>query len=220
MKKASRLAMLTLLAFFSSCINYEQVTTIQSDNSGEMYIHYWLKWNSSQDSLVLMNLEIFNQDSIYNKFTSHFTIITDLQVYKNFSDSTLHAKIEFEFNQFDSLKIMNVFKGRDFSIKDGPENTKLFSQSIPTYTTGWGSEKSDPSIIYIYYLPGEIIEHNADNLSNNKLTWKFDLNTGRKGNILKATYRPFKLKETPRWVYISALIVLMIVLFYLFRRKK
>ena len=212
--------LLLILSFFYSCISYEQVTTIKTDNSGEMYIHYWIKWNSTKDSLVLMNLEIFNQDSIYNNFTSPFTIINDLQVYRNFRDSTLHAKVEFEFSYFDSLNNLSVFREREFSIKDGPENTKLFSQSIPTYSIGWASERPNPSVSYIYYLPGEIIKHNADILSNNKLTWKFDSDSEEKVKTLTATYRPFKLKQTPNIIYISAIIVLFIVLFYLFKRKK
>src|SRR3989339_1883495 len=98
MKKIKVALVLIALTFLTQCISYEQVTTIKTDSSGDMYIHYWIKWNSPKDSLVLMNLEIFNQDSIYNKFKSSFTIINDLQVYRNFTDSTLHAKVEFEFS--------------------------------------------------------------------------------------------------------------------------
>ena len=220
MKKYRPLVFALLLTFLSGCLNYEQVTVVKTDSSGEMFIHYWIKWNSSKDSLVLMNLEIFNTDSMYNKFSSSFTIINDLQVYRNFKDSTLHAKVEFEFSNFDSLNTLAVFKGREFSIKDGPENTKLFSQSVSNYASGWGSDKSEPHINYIYYLPGEIIKHNAHLLSNNKLTWSFDSENLSKEKYLTATYRPFKLKETPLWIYLSALFVLFIVVVYMFSRKK
>ncbi|OGU55617.1 MAG: hypothetical protein A2V66_16585 [Ignavibacteria bacterium RBG_13_36_8] len=220
MEKIKLVFITIALGFLYSCLNYEQVTTIKTDNSGEMYLHYWIKWNSPKDSLVLMNLEIFNQDSIYNQFTSAFTIINDLQVYRNFEDSTIHAKIEFEFSQFDSLNLLSVFKGREFSIKDGPENTKVFSQAVPIYTAGWGAQRELLKITYIYYLPGEIIKHNADNLSNNKLIWNFGSNPQINERYITATYRPFKLKETPRIIFISALAILFVVIIYLFKRKK
>ena len=84
----------------SSCLNYTQVTTIKTDNSGKMYVHYWMNMNPDLDSLLLTKLGLFNSDSLKNIFSADFTTLSYANVYNDFSDSTLHAHIEFEFNDF------------------------------------------------------------------------------------------------------------------------
>ncbi|MDP2039365.1 MAG: hypothetical protein Q8L04_18460 [Ignavibacteria bacterium] len=39
------------------------------------------------------------------------------------------------------------------------------------------------------------------------------------GKYITASYRPFKLKETPIWIYIIALLVLLVVIVYLFSKR-
>jgi len=41
-----------------------------------------------------------------------------------------------------------------------------------------------------------------------------------KGKTISVTFKPFKLKETPYWIYILAGLVLLIVIFFLVRKKK
>jgi len=204
----------------TGCINYEQIATIKTDGSGEMFLHYWMEWKSSSDSLVVNNLEIFNQDSVTSSFTSKYINIEEIQVYRNFRDSTIHTKVEMSFSHIDSLNQLKVFKGANFAIKEAPENTKIFSQFVPPFSPGFGLSKQPVSITYTYYLPGQILQHNADYISNNKLIWKFESDVLWTGKIITATYRPFKLKETPKWIYISAFLVIFVVLVYLFRRKR
>lgn len=219
-KKLLYSLMISLLFFVQSCLNYQQVTTIKTDNSGKMYIHYWMEMHPDLDSLLLTKLGLFNEEKLDSSFTAPFTEINYINVFHDFSDSTLHAQIEFEFTNLDSLNLLQFFKHSELSIKDGPDNTKIFSQFIQPVTTGFGLTNSKVNIEYIYYIPGEIIKHNATSLSRNKLTWKFNVEEIGSGKIISATYIPFRLKETPIWIYSLAGIVIVIVLIFLLRKRK
>jgi hypothetical protein len=207
------------LLTFSGCLNYTQVTTIKKDGSGNMFIHYWMKWTSSRDSIIVEQLGLFEKDSVYKEFTSDFNVINNVEVYRDFSDSTIHAKVEFGFNSLDSLNQLPAFKDSKLSIKNGENNTKIFSQFIAPIATGFGMKSKNFTMTYTYYLPGEILSHNATEISRNKLTWQYYLDEIGTGKFISATYRPFKLKETPSWIYYSALFVLIIVVVYLFSKR-
>lgn len=184
-----------------------------------MFIHYWMKWGSSRDSLIVEQLGIFQQDSVYKEFSSEFNRIKSVEVYRDYNDSTIHAKVDFEFNSLDSLNMTPAFRESQLTIKDGERNTKIFSQFIQPIATGFGFQSKDFSLTYIYYLPGEILNHNATELSRNKLTWQYSLAEIGTGKYITASYRPFKLKETPIWIYYCALFVLVIVIVYLFSKR-
>jgi hypothetical protein len=178
-----------------------------------------MNWNEGQDTTILKRLGLFDTDSVRNEFTSKFIKINNVEVYKDFRDSSVHTQIEFTFDYLDSLNRTKIFKGANFSIKDGPENTIIFSQFVQPFATGFGIKPKDFVITYIYYIPGTILKHNASEKSKNKLTWKYNLEEIGSGKIISSTYRPFKLKETPLWIYILALSVIMIVVIFLLRKK-
>ncbi len=219
--KTSRLHYLPILCmlFFSACLNYEQITTIRTDNSGEMFIHYYTKLNAWQDTSILSNFELFNKESLEQKFSSPYSKVQRIDVFKVMSDSSIHTQIEISFQNFDSLKQTKIFKNAEFSIKDGPDDTKIFSQFILPFVTGFGFELDDYTINYTYYLPGNIVTHNANDQSKNKLVWNFTLEEIRKGKTITATYRPFRLKETPTWIYFLAICVIVVVIIFLFKKK-
>jgi hypothetical protein len=185
-----------------------------------MYIHYWMDIDPDLDSLLIKRIGLFNQEILTNNFTAKFTKINYVTIYHDFTDSTLHAQIEFQFNNFDSLNSLSFFKHAELSIKDGPEDTKIFSQFIQPITTTFGVSEKSYNIEYVYYLPGDIIKHNANSLSRNKLIWNFSLDDIGNGKIITATYVPFKLKETPVWIYSLAGIVIIIVLIFLLKKSK
>ncbi len=220
MQKKIIFLLMFLSIFLPSCLNYKQITTIKTDGSGEMFIHYWLKWEDKRDSVLLNKLHIFNTDSIGSEFSSTHIILKRIETFVNYSDSTIHAQVQFEFNDFDSLKFTKAFKGANFNLLDGPGGTKIFSQFIPPFATGFGLKGDEFKISLVYYLPGEILDHNAKSKSRNKLTWEYSLLEIGTGEKITATYRPFRLKETPSWVYYSTLTVILIVLFYLLRKRK
>lgn len=209
-----------LLSLLSGCLNYYQETTLKTDGSGEMFIHYWMKLTTTQDSMVVSRFGIFNPDSIRSEFTSKYNTIENVEVYPDGNDSTIHAKVEIVFPNIDSLNNARAFRDVNFSLKDGASGQKVFSQFIPPAATGFGFDAELFDITYIYYLPGDIITHNAHEKSSNKLTWKYKLSEIGMGKTITATYRPFKLKETPVWIYILALVVIIIVVIFLFKKNR
>lgn len=172
------------------------------------------------DSLLLTKLGLFNKDSLSNMFNASFTELNYASVYNDFNDSTLHAQIEFQFSSFDSLNFLQFFKHSELSVKDGPDDTKIFSQFIQPITTSFGLYDKSLSVSYVYYLPGEIISHNANSHSRNKLTWIFNLDNIGRGKTITANYIPFRLKETPKWIYYLAGLVIIVVLIFLLKKSK
>ena len=209
-----------LFLVLPGCLNYYQETTLKTDGSGEMFVHYWMKMVTTQDSMIVNQFNIFNPDSIRNEFSSKYDKIENVEVYNDGRDSTIHAKVELTFQNIDSLNETKAFREANFSLRDGAAGQKIFSQFISPAATGFGFDASLFTITYIYYLPGEIITHNAMEKSSNKLTWRYRLSEIGMGKTLTATFRPFKLKETPIWIYILAFIVLSVVIIFLFRKNR
>ena len=81
--------------FLAGCVNYNQVTNLETDNSGEMYIHYWTNYESKIDSALISEIGLFNEDSIRNKFSTSITEVEFTEAYMDKSDSTLHGKVKF-----------------------------------------------------------------------------------------------------------------------------
>ncbi len=208
------------LTLISGCLNYYQETTLKTDGSGEMFIHYWMRHATPQDSMIVSRFGIFNSDSIRAEFASKYNTIENIEVYSDGNDSTIHAKVEIVFPNIDSLNNTKAFRDVNFSLKDGASGQKVFSQFIPPAATGFGFDASMFDITYVYYLPGDIITHNAHEKSSNKLTWHYKLSEIGMGKTITATYRPFKLKETPGWIYVLALLVLIVVVVFLFKKNR
>jgi hypothetical protein len=221
MKKILKnLLLFSIVLSLSSCLNYNQITTIKTDNTGKMFVHFWRDMGTDIDSLLLTRVGLFNKDSLQTKFEAPFTEINFTKIFKDFKDSTLHAQLEFEFSDFDSLNYLPFFSNAKLSNKNAPDDEKIFSQFIQPVTIGFDSTAKPLKVKYIYYLPGEIVEHNANSLSRNKLTWEFSLDQIGSGKTIKARYIPFRLKETPQLIYTLALIVIIIVLVFLFTKRK
>lgn len=220
MKLTNYLLTLILSLILAGCINYTQVTTLKIDGSGEMFIHYWMKVNLPKDSLMTNDFGIFNPDSIRKVFTSKYSNIKNIEVYPDYSDSTIHGKVEFSFSYIDSLNNTEPFKDANFSFKDGKEETKVFSHTAHAFLTGFGFENQNLSIKYIYYIPGKILSHNASLKENNKLTWQFNSEEPIGDKKIEVVFIPYKLKETPSFIYYISGIVFILVVYFLFRKKK
>ncbi len=218
-RKILPVSFLFFFIFLNGCLNYTQITTIKKDGSGNMFIHYWMKWSTAKDSSLAEQLGIFSKDSVYKEFSSAYSSIKKAEVYKDLNDSTIHTQITLDFNSLDSLNRTPAFRKSELSIKDGPKNTKIFSQFVPPIATGFGYQSKNFSITYVYYLPGETLSHNATEIEMNKLTWKYTPDDIGTGKYITATYRPFKLKETPVWIYFCALGVFIVVVVFLFSKR-
>ncbi|MDT3696060.1 MAG: hypothetical protein ROY99_06665 [Ignavibacterium sp.] len=219
MKKILLICFLSVI-LISGCLNYNQNTIIYPDGSGEMQINYWMKYSDSSSVSTILNLEIFNPDSIRKEFASDFTTIQNITSYSDSTDSTIRADINIKFNHVDSLNTIKAFAQSKYHLEDGASGQKIFSQFIPPIATGFGIEGSKYHITYSYNIRGEIITHNATNKAGNNLTWSYSLDEIGRGKTISVTFKPYKLKETPRWIYILAGSVLLMVIFFLIKKRK
>ena len=211
---------LILILFFQGCLNYIQEVKLYPDGSGKMKINYWMKSPDNENVSIVDKMGIFNPDSIRNEFTSPFSSIDNIEVYADTTDSTTHAVIDLSFTHIDSLNKAKAFSGSEFSLKDGAAGQKVFSQFIPPYATGFGIDRSAYHVSYRYTFSGEIITHNAPKVEGRTLVWDYSLAEIGSGKTISVTFIPFKLKETPYWIYTLSGLVLLFVIFFLFRKKK
>lgn len=209
-----------LALLLTSCLNYIQNVTIYPDGSGKMQVNYWMKYSDTTAVSTILKLEIFNPDSIKNEFSSNFVKLLNVQTYSDTTDSTIHAVIDLNFNLVNSLNTVPAFSQFNFKLEDGAAGQKIFTQFIPPITTGFGINGNQFRVTYNYDIRGEIVTHNATNKSGNILTWSYTLSEIGRGKTVSATFKPYKLKETPYWIYILAGMVLLIVIFYLLKKKK
>jgi len=214
--------LLSFLFFISlvGCLNYKQEVNLYPDGSGTMKINYWMKFPVNKDTTTINKIGIFNPELIEKEFTSIYSTINNVTVYIDSVDSTTHALIDLNFSHIDSLNKVKIFEDFQFSLKDGASGQKIFSQFIPPITTGFGIDGSEYNVSYIYKFFGSIITHNAQSENGQILTWEYTLSEIGSGKTISVTFKPFKLKETPYWIYILSGVVLLIVIIFLFRRKK
>jgi hypothetical protein len=216
---------LILFIFFiaislNGCLNYYQETRLYPDGSGKMHIDYWMKFVNKESEKVAENLGIFQPDSIKSEFQSRYTKIEDIVVYRDSTDSTTHTLIDLSFNHIDSLNKTKVFSESRFSFKETTGGQVDFSQFIPPIATGFGMDASNFNVTYSYIISGEIVSHNANQISGKTLTWHYKLSEIGGGKTIAVIFRPYKLKETPAWIYYLSGAVLLLVLFFLLKKRK
>jgi len=204
----------------SGCLNYYQEVTLYPDGSGKMRIDYWMKFINEESEKVVDNLGIFNPDSIMSGFQSVYSQVENINVYRDTTDSSTHAVIDISFNHIDSLNNTKVFAEYNFSFLEKTGGQVVFSQFIPPIATGFGIDARMFSVSYNYKIPGEIISHNATEVSGRSLTWRYNLSEIGGGKTISVTFQPYKLKETPVWIYFLSGAVLLLVLFFLLKKRK
>jgi hypothetical protein len=209
-----------ILFSINGCINYEQRAYIYPDGTGNMQIHYWMKGFDSLSISRISELNIFKVDSVSKEFDYIFIKNLKVNCYVDDSDSTVNTKIEFNFTNLDSLNFIRTFSQYQFSLTDGAAGQKVFSQFIPPITSGFGIDSENFRIKYIYEFHGDVIFHNATDEDNRKLIWDYKYSDIGKGKTISVTFKPYKIKETPTWIYILAGLVFSVVVFYLFRKKR
>lgn len=226
MKKNKSAAFFIKISFFlfflsfSGCLNYTQEVHLYPDGSGKMTINYWMNLPMNEDTTTINKIGIFNRELIEKEFSSAYTILNNVEVYIDSVDSTTHALIDLDFLHIDSLNNVKIFEDFQYSLKDGASGQKIFSQYIPPIATGFGIDGSEYTVTYVYVFSGTIITHNALAEDGQTLTWEYTLAEIGSGKTISVTFRPFKLKETPYWIYVLSGMVLLIVIIFLFRRKK
>lgn len=209
-----------ILITFSSCLNYYQEVTLYPDGSGKMRIDYWMRFVNEESEKVVDNLGIFDPDSIRSGFQSIYSKVENVNVYRDTTDFTTHAIIDISFTHIDSLNKTKVFSEYSFSFVEKTGGQILFSQFIPPIATGFGIDASTFTVTYKYTIPGDILSHNAQQVSGKSLTWHYNLSEIGGGKTISVTFQPYKLKETPIWIYFLSGAVLLLVVFFLLKKRK
>lgn len=214
------LVLFIMVTIFNGCLNYYQEVTLYPDGSGKMRIDYWMKFINEESEKVVDNLGIFNPDSIRSGFQSAYSKVENVNVYRDTTDFSTHAVIDISFNHIDSLNKTKVFAEYNFSFQEKTQGQILFSQFIPPIATGFGIDASTFNVTYQYTFSGEVLSHNAHQVSGKTLTWRYSLSEIGGGKTISVTFQPYKLKETPTWIYILSGAVLLLVLFFLLKKRK
>jgi hypothetical protein len=185
-----------------------------------MQIDYWMKFENAEREKVVDNLGIFNPDSIKSGFQSIHSKVENVNIYRDTTDYTTHAVIDISFTHIDSLNQIKVFSEYKFSFVEKIGGQIVFSQFIPPIATGFGMDASTFTVTYKYTIPGDILSHNANQVSGRSFTWRYNLSEIGGGKAISVTFQPYKLKETPVWIYFLSGAVLLLVIFFLLKKRK
>lgn len=210
----------SLVFFTSGCLNYIQDVNLYADGSGKMRISYWMKLPDSGNIKVLDKIGLFNADSIRSEFTSKYNTINNITVYSDSTDSTTHAVISLTFQVIDSLNNSKAFANSNFSLQDGVSDQKVFTQFIAPIASGFGLDGSNFNVTYKYTFAGDILTSNATTTDGRIQIWNYTLSDIGNGKTISVSFKPFRLKETPYWIYVLMGLVLLIVIIFLVRKKK
>jgi len=214
--------LLVILTFFSltGCLNYVQEVILYPDGSGKMHINYWMKLPKDERKTVDDNFGIFDPNSIKREFSSNHINIINIDVITDTTDSTTHAIIDFTFDRIDSLNLAKAFSDANFTFQEGVSGVIHFTQFIPHIATGFGIDATQYNVSYVYTFSGTILTHNAHQVKKRTLSWNYSLAEIGGGKSISVTFRPYKLKETPNWIYMLTGTVLALVIFFLLRKQK
>jgi hypothetical protein len=214
-------SLIVLILFcFNGCLNYVQEVILYPDGSGKMHIDYWMKLPDKESKTVVNNIGIFNPDSIRSEFFSVHINLESIEVYSDTTDSTTHAIIDFTFDRIDSLNFAKAFGDANFTFQEGVSGVIHFTQFIPPIATGFGIDATQYNVSYIYTFSGTILTHNAHQVEKRTLSWDYSLADIGGGKTLSVTFKPYKIKETPDWIYMLTGTVLALVIFFLLRKQK
>lgn len=208
------------LILLSGCLNYIQDVNIYPDGSGKMSLHYWSNLPYDINSEQLKKTAFFNTEFLIKEYSSKYYKLKGIKVYTDSTDGTTHAIIDITFNNIDSLNYSKAFQDSKFSLIDNGAGIKIFTQKIPSPTYNFSFDSTKYSMIYKYTFYGKIYDDNATEKNGKTLIWKYKPYQIGSGKTIYVKYKPFKLKETPEWIYILMVTVIIIVMFFLLRKGK
>ncbi|HOP49352.1 MAG TPA: hypothetical protein PK887_01860 [Ignavibacteriales bacterium] len=219
-----------VIVLISGCIDYYQEFEFNKDGEGKFFIHYWMKRKNTfydstksrrvNDSLFISKFYQFNPDTLKKLYVSEHLSEFSANTFSDSVDNTIHTQIMFKFkdvNKLSEVPPLSVFR---ISYKDGAEGQKVFREFVPPLNALFTIPDSTLTFKVVVYLPGIVITHNANELYKNRVTWVFKHSEIGTGKYLVATIKPFKLKETPKWLYYLSGSVLLIVIYFLLRKGK
>ncbi len=161
--------LISLLIFFSSCVNIEQVTAINENGSGTIILHYWTKSTN-----LSMGDEVggfsFSEDKAKENFTSANSDVTGITIDNLETDSSTHVRININFSDINKLTQAEGFsKVRASWTKSGSGMDFKYiiaKDTAASNSPGAGEYKLE----YKFDFPGEVTSTNGDR-KGNSVTW-------------------------------------------------
>jgi hypothetical protein len=207
-----------LSLFVLGCINYEQATTLNTDGSGTMDIHYWI--NESVSLTGSQGNFAFDRENINKQYEAIGIKVKDVRIESNTSDSTKHVRVKLEFTDITQLSKAAGFKTSGFEwTREG--NKITFKQNL--HSSGGGNMDSFGldkfTFTYVYNFPGEIVSTNATSFSGHRAEWKFKLSDLSSDRSLIAVIKVSWFSLRNMSVTIAVIAVIVMLFLYLKRRK-
>ena len=215
-QKFTYLISFILPLFVLGCINYEQTTTIKSDGSGSMEIHYWIN-----ESIALTGSQgnfAFDKENVNKQYEAIGIKVKDVRIESISADSTRHVRVKLDFADITQLSKAAGFKSSGFEwTRDG--NRITFKQNH--HTSGENSESfglDKFTFTYVYTFPGEIISTNATSFSGRRAEWKFKLSDLSSDRSLIAVIAVSWF--SPRNIIIAGAVFVMVIALFILLRKR
>ncbi|MBD3409135.1 MAG: hypothetical protein GF419_02930 [Ignavibacteriales bacterium] len=229
-----RFLALSLVFATTSCLDYEQETVLNADDSGTTTISYGVEARDTIAADSLLTLAPFNPDSLLAFFGAgvedSLFVLDSIAAWREGTEARFYVKISFA--NIDTLLLAAPFKDLPITVvHSAPGQRKLeqFLPPEPSLFADFFSPDSNallaPDTAYaveaIFRLPELVVAHSAvEELSANELRWRYDETTLETGKTISITYGPYPPKGTPTWVYYATGFVLVLVGYYLLRKKK
>lgn len=160
------------MLYLSGCVNYDQKTTLNSDGSGSMKIHYWSKMSNFSMGTTLGKFD-FDEAKAKDNYKSANIDVKSVEVKDKLDDSTKHVNIELSFKDINKLSDAKGFSEVRASWKEGKDGMEL--KYLLMKDTSAANQSSDYTVTYTFTLPDEIISTNATKKEEKTCTWEYKL---------------------------------------------
>ncbi len=200
----------------SGCINYEQFTTLRTDGSGTMEIHYWI--NQDIASSMTQGDFAFDKESVNKQYEALGVEVKDVRIESNAADSTKHVRVKLKFSDITQLSKASGFKSSGFEWNHAGSKI-TFKQNFHVNSGSSESMGLDKfTFTYTYNFPGDIVSTNATTYSGRTAVWKFKLSELSTDRSLIAVIAVswFSAKN----IVIALVVVLAVLILFIVLRKK
>lgn len=166
------LAVVLTAVYLTGCVNYDQKTTLSSDGSGSMKIHYWTKMSNFSMGTTLGRFE-FDEAKAKDQYTHSNLEVKSLKVEDELADSVKHVRIELSFKDINKLSEAKGFNNVKTSWKESTDGMELKYTLMKDTAAAKNMGASENTVTYTFEMPDEIISTNASKKDGKNLTWDF-----------------------------------------------
>lgn len=158
------------LVFVNGCVNVDQKTTLKSDGSGSIKLHYWTSMKN-----LSMGDEIggfsFSESGVKGNYTATGIEPSDIKISENTEDSTKHVNLNVSFKDFNKLSDAKGFAKTKQSWAKGKDGMDFKYTLLKDTANAGGMGMEEFKLNYEFSMPGEVIVTNATSKDGTNLKW-------------------------------------------------